>query len=339
MNESLKRQHNMDLSEPMEEELEKSHRLSLHFPVPTRHNNEAVESEPERKRARQTDNEPKVLNNPSEAKTTDKGTVVVHAATTEMVTDTDSEAKGNGKQKSESTEEMNDESRHQQIVENTTTLKEKETSELEGIIEQQQQQKELKLKQEQEQEQKQKQAHTDLSSTMVSRQELATGDAEMNDGTKAVTSDALEENRKQQDRQRVIVKQLFLNTVDQTERRYARIVAFNTTLALIMAQPLVCGREKKDDYPNFLAIGDLTSHKRAVSRKHFIITYDPDVKMFFIEVMSQNGLILDGHLFLDGKHPLHDNSVITVQSFTMSFAAPEGIIPPTPTNTTRLSLP
>ena len=138
------------------------------------------------------------------------------------------------------------------------------------------------------------------------------------------------------EKQRATVKKHFPGMVDQKERRYARIVAFDITLALLKEQPLVCGREKKDDDPNFLAIGDLASHRRAVSRKHFVITYDQDVKMFFIEVMSQNGLMLDAHLYLDGKHPLHNNSAITVQNFTMTFVAPEGIIPPTYANIKRL---
>jgi len=124
----------------------------------------------------------------------------------------------------------------------------------------------------------------------------------------------------------------FLEKIDQKENHYARLVSFRPpiTIALINTQPLICGREKTpDEVYNFLEIGDLTLHKRAVSRKHFMITYDNDVNTFFIEVLSRNGIILNGREEHDGKHPLTDGATISVQHFTMCFQIPEKFVPPT----------
>jgi len=125
----------------------------------------------------------------------------------------------------------------------------------------------------------------------------------------------------------------YLERVDQSERRYARLVSFQPpiTIALLNTQPLVCGRERSEgdaEQCNFLEIGALTLHKRAVSRKHFTITYDADLGIFFIEVISKNGLFLDGHEYHDGRHPLRNGSSISVQHFTMYFDVPEQMIPP-----------
>ena len=332
-NEELKNQEDFDHYEAMDTELEKEH-IDLEQEKTMRIiGNEGAESEPERKRARRADDDSTVMAHPVEA-TTDKETSAMNITATEMATDTDTETKGNDEQKTTILEEAKDGRKSETKDENTTGLKDKEM----GLERENQQQ------EQQQQQQPQQQTRFDLSSTtLFLRQELVPGEMAMTDGTGVAADRVPPAVRAEQEKQRATVKRQFAETVDQTERRYARLVAYNTTLALLKAQPLMCGREKKDDDPNFLAIGDLTSHRRAVSRKHFVITYDPDVKRFFIEVMSQNGLILDGHLFLDGKHPLHDNSVITVQCFTMTFVAPEGIIPPTntttTTTTTRLSLP
>jgi len=121
-------------------------------------------------------------------------------------------------------------------------------------------------------------------------------------------------------------------SIDQEERRYARLVSFRPpiTIALLNTQPLVCGRERSEDDAtgNFLEIGDLTLHKRAVSRRHFMITYDSDVNTFFIEVLSRNGIKLDGVEYHDGRHPLHSGSSISVQHFTMYFDIPEELYVP-----------
>jgi len=127
-------------------------------------------------------------------------------------------------------------------------------------------------------------------------------------------------------------KQLhFIRAVSQDETHYARLLSFHPliNIAILDKVPLVCGREKgPDSVPNFLEIGDLTLHKRAVSRKHFTITYDKDIKTFFIEVTSRNGIILDGRDYHDGRHPLHNGASISVQHFTMYFDVPTGFMPP-----------
>lgn len=298
--------------------------------------------EPERKRARQTENENEMTGStekPNSERTNQTSTdsdkmadgetnkesekVNQTAPDADKMTDGETETKKSDMQKNDKVETKPQESTFIQPMEVQKVV------DFEKTIVKQQVQKQEQEKQPQKQ-QEEKESQTSLSTTeKIPQKDLMAEHCGGNNKSK--TPDWTET-------QKTIVKQLFLETVDQEERRYARLVAFGTTLALLKTQPLVCGREKKDDDPNFLAIGDITNHKRAVSRKHFAITYDPDVKMFFIEVMSQNGLVLDAKLFLDGKHPLYDNSVITVQSFTMTFVAPKGFIPPTVSNiTNRLS--
>ena len=122
----------------------------------------------------------------------------------------------------------------------------------------------------------------------------------------------------------------FMESVDQNERRFARLVAFHppVTLALLNRDPLVCGREPLRDGSNFLAIGDITPHKRAVSRRHFSINYDKATAKFYLKVLSQNGLMLNTQLLLAGTHPLTSGARIVVQHFVMYFEVPENFTPP-----------
>ena len=81
-------------------------------------------------------------------------------------------------------------------------------------------------------------------------------------------------------------KEHFCTTVPQGDTRYARLLAKicgeTVTIAVLEKQPLICGREKTNfDDQNFLEIGDMALYARAVSRKHFAITYDSDVKNVF----------------------------------------------------------
>jgi len=125
--------------------------------------------------------------------------------------------------------------------------------------------------------------------------------------------------------------QYFLDNVRQGDIPYARLISFSNriTIAVLDKQPLICGRERSGDTDcNFLEIGDLTLHKRAVSRKHFVITYDSDIRMFFIEVFSRNGVILNGQDLRDGRHPLQSGASISVQHFTMFFVIPSKFNPP-----------
>jgi len=126
-------------------------------------------------------------------------------------------------------------------------------------------------------------------------------------------------------------KRMLFSHVPQKDVHYARLISFNppTNIAILDKVPLICGRERLPDTDcNFLEIGDVTLHKRAVSRKHFSITYDDTVQMFFIEVSSRNGIILDGVDLRDGKHPLRSGASISVQHFTMYFDIPPDFIPP-----------
>lgn len=123
----------------------------------------------------------------------------------------------------------------------------------------------------------------------------------------------------------------FIESVDQNERRFARLMAFQppVALALMDREPLVCGREKLHEGGHFLAIGDITPHKRAVSRRHFSIHYNKATGTFYLKVLSQNGLMLNTQLLLNGMHPLKNGSRIVVQHFVMFFEVPENFTPPT----------
>ena len=140
------------------------------------------------------------------------------------------------------------------------------------------------------------------------------------------TMDAILNNEEKMERIMIPENKAYarLTTEYRGERRF---------IALLDKQPLICGREKvitngSDIDQNFLEIGDVTPHKRAVSRKHFAITYDPDLKTYFIEVFSRNGIMLNGLEIHDGRHPLKDGYTIIVQHFPMVFEAPPGVLPP-----------
>ena len=81
----------------------------------------------------------------------------------------------------------------------------------------------------------------------------------------------------------------------------------NAVKVYIKKERVVLGRNKKDPESDYIALGEC----KTVSRKHAILTWNPSVKMWTLDVKGKNGMTVDGvEVPVNGKANLKNVSAL-----------------------------